>query len=455
MTLNAIIANFQTFKIVDLLDIIIIAFLIYQLLGIINRTRAGQLAKGALLVMVVYLVANTLNMRTVTWLLNSLLQVGLLTLVVLFTTGIVGSSVAMAKDWADTARILLFPGTGWPQQTGVMEVKQLASMNSSFVELGEEGCVVWSRTGTRLNSIQSGYARPALAVGKNRFVLYNRSGNELRVESRTQNLYTKTMENSITLCAMADNGTLAVVTEDPGSAARLRVYSSSMEQLLSWSLTIADGTPLRLAFSPDGRRLAVAAVTVNGGQMVTNFYVVTLAQGDPMLVGSGSGAAQWLSWTGSQSILAVCDSRAVLYNASGGERAAYDFTGQTLRDISVDASGNTALLLASGQLCQAVMLSRDLGVENTTQVQASNRPGRRHLLSAHRYRGGVPFHRRHLPVDPEPFGPPAGSAGRPQAAAGLLRQYGAGIDPACGGKQRSKQYIIRKTRYVQESVISF
>ena len=89
------------------------------------------------------------------------------------------------------------------------------------------------------------------------------------MESRTQNLYTKTMESSITLCAMADNGTLAVVTEDPGSAARLRVYSSSMEQLLSWSLTIADGTPLRLAFSPDGRRLAVAAVTVNGGQMVT------------------------------------------------------------------------------------------------------------------------------------------------------------------------------------------
>ena len=199
MTLNSIIANFQTFKLADLLDIVIIAFLIYQLLGIINRTRAGQLAKGALLVLAVYLVANVLNMRTVTWLLNSLLQVGLLTLVVLFTTGIVGSSVAMAKDWADTARILLFPGTGWPQQTGVMEVKQLAAMNSSFVELGEEGCVVWSRTGTRLNSIQSGYARPALAVGKNRFVLYNRSGNELRVESRTQNLYTKTMENSITL----------------------------------------------------------------------------------------------------------------------------------------------------------------------------------------------------------------------------------------------------------------
>ena len=84
MTLNSIVANFQTFKLVDLLDILIIAFLIYQLLGIVNRTRAGQLAKGALIVLAVYLMANILNMRTVTWLLNSLLQVGLLTLVVLF-----------------------------------------------------------------------------------------------------------------------------------------------------------------------------------------------------------------------------------------------------------------------------------------------------------------------------------------------------------------------------------
>ena len=44
MTLNAIIANFQTFKLVDLLDIIIISFLIYQLLGIVYRySSEGEL----------------------------------------------------------------------------------------------------------------------------------------------------------------------------------------------------------------------------------------------------------------------------------------------------------------------------------------------------------------------------------------------------------------------------
>ena len=105
----------------------------------------------------------------------------LLTGIVLFATGLVGSSVAMAKDFIDTARIALLPGAGWPQQTGVSEVTQVESLTGSFVELGKEGCVVYSRSGKKLNSIQSGYARPALAAGKNRFVLYNRSGNELRV----------------------------------------------------------------------------------------------------------------------------------------------------------------------------------------------------------------------------------------------------------------------------------
>ena len=296
----------------------------------------------------------------------------LLTGIVLFATGLVGSSVAMAKDFIDTARIALLPGAGWPQQTGVSEVAQVESLTGSFVELGKEGCVVYSRSGKKLNSIQSGYARPALAAGKNRFVLYNRSGNELRVESRTQNLYTKQLENSIFLCAMADNGNLAVVTEDVSAMAELLIYNSNMEQVLSWSMSSNDGTPLRMAFSPDGRKLAAAAVTAGGGQMMTNLYLVNLASGDPVSLANQSGVPQWLGWTSASTILAVYDSRAVLYNAGGGERAAYEFAGNTLKDISVDAAGNVALLLGSGQLHQAVLLDKSLNVQFSGTVSSAN-----------------------------------------------------------------------------------
>ena len=305
------------------------------------------------------------------------LLVAVLTAVVLFTTGLVGSSVALVKDCVDTTRIALMPGPGWPQQTGVMEPTRVLPMTGGFVELGGDSCVVYSRTGTRLNSIQSGYGRPALAAGKTRFVLYNRSGNELRVESRTQNLYTKKLENNIFLCAMSDNGTLAVVTDDVSSMAELLVYSPTMEQQLRWNMTSNDGTPLRMAFSPDSRRLAAAAVTAGGGQMQTNLYVVTLAQGDPVNVGSQSGVPQWVGWLSGTTLLAVYDSRAILYNAAGGERARYEFGGGTLRDVSVDSAGNVALLLASGQVCQLVTLDKELNVQYSGNVTTSNKVVRR------------------------------------------------------------------------------
>lgn len=298
--------------------------------------------------------------------------VAVLTVLVLFATGAVGTSIARAKDLVDSVHITLTPNTGWPQQTGITEPTAVAKLSGGFAEMDTDTCVVYSFGGAKLNSVQSGYARPALAAGKTRFVLYNRSGNELRVESRTQNLYTKQLENSIFLCAMSDNGTLAVVTEDQTSMAKLLVYSPSMEQQLSWSMTSNDGTPLRMAFSPDSRKLAAAAVTVSGGQVMTNLYLINLAAGDPVSLVNQGGVPQWLGWTSASTILAVYDTRAVLYNAGGGERAVYDFAGTELKDVSVDAAGNVALLLASGQVSQAVTLDKNLNVQFSAAVSAAN-----------------------------------------------------------------------------------
>ena len=281
-----------------------------------------------------------------------------LILVTLFATGAVGASIARVKDLVDTVHIALSPAVGWPQQTGLGELTAVQPMSGSFVAMDEDACAVYSLGGTRLASIQSGYARPALAAGKTRFVLYNRSGNELRVESRTQNLYTKTLDSSIYLCAVADAGQVAEATDDTDSVAKLTVYSSAMEQVLSWNLTSAEGTPLRMAFAPDSRRLAVAAVSAVGGQLTTNLYVLPLSQGDPVCLGSENSVPQWMGWMSNGFLLVLYENRAVLYNTSGGsagERASYDFGGGTLVSVS-NTSNGAALLLSNGQTSTAVLL---------------------------------------------------------------------------------------------------
>lgn len=304
------------------------------------------------------------------------LIVAVLTAVVLFTTGLVGSSVALVKDCVDTTRIALMPGPGWPQQTGVMEPARVLPMTGGFVELGGDSCVVYSRTGTRLNSIQSGYGRPALAAGKTRFVLYNRSGNELRVESRTQNLYSKTLENNIYLCAMSDTGTLAVATDSADSTARLTVYTSTMSEQLHWDMTGTQGTPVRMAFAADSRRLAVAAVTSSAGQLQANLFVLSLAQGDPVQLSSGDSVPQWLGWLNNDTVLAVYENCAVVYGADGSERGRFDLGGGSLVSVSQDGA-NAALLLENGQVCTAVLLDKDLNVQYSGNVPAANQILRR------------------------------------------------------------------------------
>ena len=300
--------------------------------------------------------------------------VAVLTVLVLFATGAVGTSIARAKDLVDSVHITLTPNTGWPQQTGITEPTAVAKLSGGFAEMDTDSCVVYSFGGAKLNSVQSGYARPALAAGKSRFVLYNRSGNELRVESRTQNLYTKTLDSSIYLCAVADAGQVAVATDDTDSVAKLTVYSSAMEQVLSWNLTSAEGTPLRMAFAPDSRRLAVAAVSAVGGQLTTNLYVLPLSQGDPVCLGSENSVPQWMGWMSNGFLLVLYENRAVLYNTSGGsagERASYDFGGGTLVSVS-NTSNGAALLLSNGQTSTAVLLDGELTVGYSGSVLSAS-----------------------------------------------------------------------------------
>lgn len=70
--------------ITDVLDIAIITFLIYKLLGFIRETRAEQLAKGLLLLVVATVASRWLHLYTLHWLLSSLISAGLVAIVVIF-----------------------------------------------------------------------------------------------------------------------------------------------------------------------------------------------------------------------------------------------------------------------------------------------------------------------------------------------------------------------------------
>jgi len=81
---NSIVSSFQHFTIIDFLDIIIIAYLIYRLLLITMQTKAIQVVKGVGLILIAWRLAEFAGLSTVAWVIKYLLNAGTLVLVIIF-----------------------------------------------------------------------------------------------------------------------------------------------------------------------------------------------------------------------------------------------------------------------------------------------------------------------------------------------------------------------------------
>lgn len=75
---------FSGFGITDVIDIAIVSFIIYNVLRFIRSTRAEQLAKGLLVIVVAAFLSDLLDLYIVNWILTGIINVGIIALVVVF-----------------------------------------------------------------------------------------------------------------------------------------------------------------------------------------------------------------------------------------------------------------------------------------------------------------------------------------------------------------------------------
>ena len=74
----------QLIRITDIIDIFVVAIIIYYILAIVKETRAKQLIKGIALVFAVFFISQWLHLNALNYILSATLQVGAFALVVIF-----------------------------------------------------------------------------------------------------------------------------------------------------------------------------------------------------------------------------------------------------------------------------------------------------------------------------------------------------------------------------------
>ena len=68
----------------DIIEIVIIAFVIYNVMGWIKNTKAWVLLKGIIIVVIFALIAYILNLKTILWIAGKTISVGIIALVIIF-----------------------------------------------------------------------------------------------------------------------------------------------------------------------------------------------------------------------------------------------------------------------------------------------------------------------------------------------------------------------------------
>ena len=74
----------HTFTWQDALDIVLMAFIVYELISLVMRSRVKQLMFGLLIVVMAYLFARAIGLRTISYVFSNLFQVGMIVLVIMF-----------------------------------------------------------------------------------------------------------------------------------------------------------------------------------------------------------------------------------------------------------------------------------------------------------------------------------------------------------------------------------
>lgn len=82
--INELKMAFITLKITDIIDILVMTFFIYRLIVAVKETRAVQLVKGLIVILIFSRLAQALNLYTVNWLISNIFTVGLMLIIVVF-----------------------------------------------------------------------------------------------------------------------------------------------------------------------------------------------------------------------------------------------------------------------------------------------------------------------------------------------------------------------------------
>ncbi len=133
---NKLLALFSSYDfIIDTIDILLVAFIVYKLIKFMRESRALHVLKGIVLVLAVYFVINILDMQASTYLFQMVMNNFILAMIILFTPELRHALESVGRSRFSVLRMLGFNKNG---VTNSRQKKAVAEIVKACNEMSEK-----------------------------------------------------------------------------------------------------------------------------------------------------------------------------------------------------------------------------------------------------------------------------------------------------------------------------
>lgn len=144
------------------------------------------------------------------------------------------------------------------------------NQGNNMAILTDKELLFYSTNGKKLKTLNHSFKSPAISSSNDATLLYDTNSNNFLVESLTDTILEKSLNNNIFLGKLAPNGNIAIVTNDSKYACVLNVYDKKGNEIYKWYS--AENLITSIEFTNDGNGCILSTVGVLNSMTNTTIY---------------------------------------------------------------------------------------------------------------------------------------------------------------------------------------
>lgn len=181
---------------------------------------------------------------------------------------------------AITNSFAVIGGGTFPKTVVGSKAVSLKGENSNAFLLTNTHICGYNSNGKELFEYQHDFSAPALETSKSRILVYNRRSTGYMVLNNSNVVHKKEAAEPIYCATIADNGSVAMVTESEKYSAQVDVYNAGMKHKFTWYLV--DGLISDVALSSNGKYVAVSVFKAKNGSYSSEIYCFNINKENPI-----------------------------------------------------------------------------------------------------------------------------------------------------------------------------